>query len=153
MLANNLFNKWRKHLEEPSDIEQFDDWVQEAAETERRLPPAMRRQKLASWPEYQQAWVSYGYEAFTPRLARATTLQIDRYEYILDCLISHGTEKERKIIWACAHSGAFRHRGIQWSKIGKLFHCDRRTMKKLYIDSLIRVHYKSKKKHQKVLYS
>jgi len=153
MNAGNSLSKWSIHLDFPRNVEAFDDWLLEAAETERRLPPAIRKQKLASWPAYQQAWASYGYEAFTPRLASANSRQIDQYEYVLFCLIQHATERERKILWACAHSGAFRHRGIQWTKISKLFHCDRRTMKKLYIDSLIRVFYKANKKRPKALYS
>jgi len=141
-------------LEQPKDVEEFDDWLLEAAETERRLPKAVKKQKLASWPEYQQAWLSYASEAFTPTIAAANSRQITRYDYILLCLIEYATDRERKILWACAHSSVFRHgRKPQWTKCSKLFHCDRRTMKKLYIDALIRVHYKVKKKHPKVLYS
>ena len=47
------------NLVDNPDVNQLSDMFFEAAETERALPPAIRKQKLCSWPEYRQQWSSY----------------------------------------------------------------------------------------------
>ena len=44
-------------------IDELHDMLIEAAETERRLPPAVRKQKMASWPDYPLDWHGYGMDA------------------------------------------------------------------------------------------
>ena len=39
------------------DMTQLNDLFLEAAETERKLPAAIRKQKLSSWPDHVQEWV------------------------------------------------------------------------------------------------
>ena len=51
----------------------------EAAETERRLPRAMRRVTTTYWPVTKAEWLSYADEHTRVRL-QATTQQITRYE-------------------------------------------------------------------------
>lgn len=115
--------------------------IMEAAETERRLPPAIRKQKLASWPEYQTEWLSYGTVVYVPSLPKATTLQITKYEHTLDLLLEKCSDTDRRLLWAVAHSGAFRQRGPKWSVLARAYHQDRRTVKRNYLDALIRLHY------------
>ena len=45
-----------------SSITALHDSLIEAAETERRMPTAWRKQKLASWPEYRADWLAYADE-------------------------------------------------------------------------------------------
>ena len=43
-----------------ASITELDELFMEAAETERKLPAAIRKQKMSSWPEYVQEWSAYG---------------------------------------------------------------------------------------------
>jgi len=115
--------------------------IMEAVETERRLPPAIRKQKLASWPDYKTEWLNYGYVVYMPSLPRATTLQVTKYEHTIDLLLEKCSDHDRILLWAVAHSGAFRQRGPKWSVLGRAYHQDRRTVKRNYLDALIRLHY------------
>ena len=137
----------------PGNVEELDEWLIEAAETERRLPPAFRKQKLASWPSYQTEWLAYGDIVYTPSLSKATTIQVTKYELLLNLLIDHCETEQRQLIWAVVQTAAFRQRGAKWSLLARKFHKDRRSVKRDYFDALIRLHYKIQKKHPKVLYS
>ncbi len=121
----------------------LDDLFMEAAETERKLPPAIKKQKMASWPEYVKSWQSYGWTDFAPSLPKATPQQITRFEQAIDILNTTGmTKEDKQLIWATAHSAAFRDRGPSWAKIGRKMHIDARTVKKRYFDALVRLYYK-----------
>jgi hypothetical protein len=135
-----------------NNVEELDEWLIEAAETERRLPPAIRKQKLASWPEFKTDWLAYK-DVYIPSLPKATTIQVTRYEILLDLLLDQCSPEERKLLWAVAHTAAFRQRGAKWSLLARKFHKDRRTVKRDYFDALIRLHYKMKKKQPKLLSS
>ena len=102
------------------DVVELNDLFLEAAETERKLPPAVRKQKMCAWPDYVTSWSAYGYNAFE----------------MLD-------DDDRRLVWAVAHSAAFRQRGPSWSKIARLLSLnDPRIVKKRYKDALIRLYYK-----------
>ena len=96
------------------DIAQLNELFFEAAETERKLPTAFRKQKMASWPDYVTEWSGYGYST-----------------------------EDRRLVWAVAHSAAFRDRGAKWSKIARLLSLhDPRIVKRRYKDALVRLYYK-----------
>ena len=42
-----------------ASITELDELFMEAAETERKLPAAIRKQKMSSWPEYVQEWSAW----------------------------------------------------------------------------------------------
>ena len=136
----------------PGNVEELDEWLIEAAETERRLPPTFRKQKLASWPEFKTEWLAYK-DVYIPSLPKATTIQVTRYELLLNLLIDHCETEQRQLIWAVVQTAAFRQRGAKWSLLAKKFHKDRRSVKRDYFDALIRLHYKINNKQPKVLYS
>ena len=93
------------------DMTQLNDLFLEAAETERKLPAAIRKQKLSSWPDHVQEWFGYGYHAAeTPRLT-ATPEQVSRLDYAIELGITGLDVEDRKLVWAVAHSAAFRERG------------------------------------------
>ena len=117
------------------------DYLIEAAETERRLPAALRKQKLASWPDIQPDWLAYADSNKHNTLGKASARQIARYDEILLSIASLGSTDDRHLLWAVAHSAAFRRRGPSWLKLSKLLHCDRRTVKSRYQDALIRWYY------------
>jgi len=136
-----------------NNVEELDSWLIEAAETERRLPPAYRKTKLASWPSYKTDWLAYGDVVYNPALTKASTVQVTRYELMLILLIERASTEDRKLLWAVAHTAAFRARGPKWSVLAKQFHKDRRSVKRDYLDALIRLQYRIQVKQPKLLYA
>ena len=52
-----------------------------------------------------------------------------------------GNKEDRRLVWAVAHSAAFRERGPKWSKLAKLVHTHRETVKRRYEKALLDVFY------------
>jgi len=127
------------------DVAQLNDLFFEAAETERKLPAAIRKQKMCSWPEYPQSWKAYGYSEFQPGLPRATPKQVDDFDKALSLGIKHMNADDRRLVWAVAHSAAFRERGAKWDQIARMRGLrDGRQIKRRYMDALIRTWYNMK---------
>ena len=125
-----------------SSITSLHDSLVAAAETERRLPAAIRKQKLASWPEYLLDWTLYTTDGKTNvKLDRATAKQITRYDFVLDSIIKLQRPEDRKVLWFAAHSAAFKQRGPGWTKIAKVMKTNRRTVKQKYESALFRLFY------------
>jgi len=125
------------------DVVELNDLFLEAAETERKLPPAVRKQKMCAWPDYVTSWSAYGYNAFEAPKILATPDQISRYDKALRIASEMLDDDDRRLVWAVAHSAAFRQRGPSWSKIARLLSLnDPRIVKKRYKDALIRLYYK-----------
>ena len=124
------------------DIDDLHVSLIEAAETERRLLPARRQQKMASWPDYPLDWHGYGWTQAGEVMLRPTADQIDSLDYLFGLVVAMD-EEDRRIIWAAAHSAAFRHRGPQWTKITKILGLnDPRMVKRQYKDALIKLWYR-----------
>jgi hypothetical protein len=120
---------------------ELDELFQEAAETERKLPPATRKAMLSSWIEYDPGWSAYGYTKLEPTKLKATAEQITRLDHALDLGLLMTTE-DRRLVWAVAHSAAFRDRGPAWTKITRLLGMkDPRIVKRRYLDILVRLYY------------
>lgn len=123
-------------------VMELDDLFSEAAETERRLPAAIRKQKMASWPEYVNDWKSYGWEQYTPRLSPATSEQVTKFEKALFLGLNFMDSEDRKLVWLVSHSGAFQERGPRWTKLGRAMGLERRVVKRRYEQAIIRLYYK-----------
>jgi len=122
----------------------LDELFLEAAETERKLPPATRKAKLSSWVDYDPGWSAYGYTLLKPTKLKATAQQISRLDTALDLGLML-TSEERRIVWAVAHSAAFRDRGPAWSKIARLLGLkDPRIVKRRYLDTVVRLYFRLK---------
>ena len=127
------------------DVNQLNDLFFEAAETERKLPAAIRKQKMSGWPDYPQSWKAYGYNEFQVRLPKATPQQVDNFDRALVLGIKHMDADDRKLVWAVAHSAAFRERGAKWHQIARMRGLqDGRQIKRQYMDALIRCYYDMK---------
>ena len=134
------------------DVNELSNIFFEAAETERKLPPAYRKQKMSSWPDYVQQWSAYGYAEFDPKLPKATPTQIDSYMKAIILGIDMMDTDDRKMVWAVAHSAAFRERGPKWYKLAKMRgYSDGRVIKRKYQDALIRCWYKMKAQDDEIL--
>ena len=107
----------------------------EAAQTESKLPAAIRKSTTTYWPDYKAEWLSYADETTRVRL-QATTQQVSRYERAIE-LAGLLQAEQRRIVWACAFSSARRHRGPAWTKIGRLLGIDRRRVRQQYEAALL----------------
>ena len=119
------------------------EFLVRAAETERRLPSAIYRNLKTYWPEITgEKHVDFRPEKTAVTLCRATNRQIDDHAKALEMVITGLDNKEdRRLVWAVAHSAAFRERGPRWSKIAKLAHTHRETVKRRYEKALLDVFY------------
>ena len=125
------------------DIAQLNELFFEAAETERKLPSAFRKQKMASWPDYVTEWSGYGYSTTETTRLKASPDQITRLDKAIDLALTKMDDEDRKLTWAVAHSAAFRDRGPKWTKIAKILGLnDPRIVKRRYKDALVRLYYK-----------
>ena len=116
----------------------------EAAETNRKLPPAIKKQKLSTWVDYPKDWHSYGWTQAGTTITKATPEQISRYDLALD-LATLLDVKERKIVWGIAYSAAYRQRGAQWTKVSKMLgYKDPRIIKRQFDEALLKLYYLQK---------
>jgi hypothetical protein len=64
-------------------VEKLHDLFLEAAETDRRMPPAIRKAKLAYWVEYPMDWHGYGWTQQGVTHLKPTSQQIDNFDRAL----------------------------------------------------------------------
>jgi hypothetical protein len=123
-------------------IAELDELFMEAAETERKLPAAMRKQKMSGWPDYPNEYSAYGYNAFEVPMLKATPEQVSRYDAALNLVLTKLDEEDRRLVWAVSHSAAYRQRGPRWTKLAVILGLhDPRIVKQRYKDALIRLYY------------
>jgi hypothetical protein len=55
-------------------------------------------------------------------------------------------EDDRKLVWAVAHSAAFKARGAPWTRLARMLRLgsDGRVVKRRYMDALVRLHYRAR---------
>lgn len=109
----------REKVDQLRDVGVLTSMFFEAAETERRLPPAYRKKIGVAWPDYPDEKVAYGYTDAVARLSPATTKDIEHYEIAIK-LTFLMPEDDRKLVWAVAHSAAFRLRGPRWRVLSRV---------------------------------
>jgi hypothetical protein len=111
------------------------------AVTERRLPVAIRKQKLASWPDFPADWHGYGWTQIGEVRLRPTGEQIDDMDRA-HRLVMGLDEEDRRLVLAVAHSAVGRDRGPRWSKLAHILGLnDPRIVKRHYRDVLTRLYY------------
>ena len=131
-----------------TSIDQIHDLFLEAAETDRKLPPVIRKQKMSFWIDYVNEWGSYGWDGKSEMKLSATAAEITRYDKIADYLALMDVP-DRKLVWAVAHSAAYRDRGIQWTKIARILRLnDHRIVRRRYREALIKLYYKINKRRR-----
>jgi len=106
----------------------LDQLYYDAFLTDRRLPNAIRKQKLTFWFDMNRIdWLNYGdTEVKIPPTARS----ISRWELALKLIQFIENEDERRIIW-------YRGNRLSWSKIGRLVGLERRKVKNKYSELLM----------------
>ncbi len=121
------------------DIPQLDALFMEAGKTEMLLPRQGVKGITTSWLDIREEWSAYGYGHKRPLRIRPTAKQITNYDKALDLGLKLPLE-DRKVIWSVSISAQKRHRP-NWSKLGRLFKCDRRTVQHNYRGALMRAYY------------
>ena len=128
-----------------SDVNGLHDLFLTAAETDRRMLPAMRKQKLSSWPDYPLDWHGYGWTQEGETILKPTSRQITDYDRAMQLTVLMD-EDDRKLVWAVAHSAAFKARGASWTRLARMLRLgsDGRVVKRRYMDALVRLHYRAR---------
>lgn len=121
------------------DIPQLDALFLEAGKTEMLLPRQRVKGITTSWLDIREEWSAYGYGHKRSLRIRPTAKQITNYDKALDLGLKLPLE-DRKVIWSVSISAQKRHRP-NWSKLGRLFKCDRRTVQHNYRGALMRAYY------------
>ena len=130
---------------EPSNrmLVDLHNFLVRAAETERRLPSAINHNLKTYWPEITgERYVDFRPDKARLTVCHATNRQIDDHAKAMEMVITGlGNKEDRRLVWAVAHSAAFRERGPKWAKIAKLAHTHRETVKRRYEKALLDVFY------------
>ena len=136
-------NRKRRNKVDFTDlIRLFDD----AADTDRRMPSVIRKQKMCSWVDYPDEMSSYGYTKFTDLVRIAPEqVQVDRWEIATRLLMELEDKKMRKVIWAKA-------KGASWVWLGKRTKLTRQWIKEKYLEALIIMAFRINKNNVNKLY-
>ena len=104
---------------------------EEAARTDRRLPPAYKKAKTTHWVEYRQEKMYQNSWHKTELKVRPTSRQISRW-WIAHIILGSVVEDidTKKIIW-------IRAKRFSWSTIGRMFGYSRHKVKKLWEEEII----------------
>ena len=123
-------------------IDELHQMFIDMAQTERRLPIAIRKQKLASWPDYPLDWHGYGWTQQGEVRLRPTGEQIDEMDRAHSMIMQLELD-DRRLVLAVAHSAVGRQRGPRWSRLAHMLGLnDPRIVKRNYRDVLNRLYYK-----------
>ena len=123
-------------------IDELHQMFIDMAQTERRLPIALRTQKLASWPDYPLDWHGYGWTQQGDVRLRPTGQQIDEMDRAHSMIMQLELD-DRRLVLAVAHSAVGRQRGPSWSRLAHMLGLnDPRIVKRNYRDVLNRLYYK-----------
>jgi len=123
-------------------IDELHQMFIDMAQTERRLPIAIRKQKLASWPDYPLDWHGYGWTQQGDVRLRPTGQQIDEMDRAHSMIMQLELD-DRRLVLAVAHSAVGRQRGPRWSRLAHMLGLnDPRIVKRNYRDVLNRLYYK-----------
>ena len=111
----------------------------EAAETERKLPGALRSRYRVAWPEYvPDPNLAYGYGEFEVRPAPANASEVWRYDQILE-LAQVLDADDARLVWMVAHSAVRRQRGPAWSKVARVSGMHAATVKRRFEQSMLQM--------------
>ena len=109
----------------------LDQFFNEAARTDRRLPNVIKHQKMSSWVDYNKLdWLDKGYNS-RKIVVRPTGRQITRWWFSQIILLEFVEDQDmRKLIW-------LRAKRYPWTHIGRALALDRRKAKNKYEEELI----------------
>jgi len=121
------------------DMLELDELFVEAGRTELLMPRQKAKGITTSWLDIKEEWSAYGYGHKRPLKIHPTARQITNYNKALTIGLKLPKD-DRKVIWAVSLSSQKRHKP-NWSKLGRMFKCDRRTVQHNYRGALMRAYY------------
>lgn len=108
-------------------------WIEEAADTLRRLPRGYVKPRVTYWPDVVQSGIhSFGSAKFSNRLAAPSPRSIDRMERVLGWLF-HCDDDSRRIVWARAC-------GIPWRRLEDIDGRSHVTLRKVVDRGIADIH-------------
>ena len=120
-----------------------------AAATEQALPSISKITLKTLWPEMAtERNVDYKPDRTVVTLCKATNKQVDAHSRALELVInSIADPTDRRIVWAVAHSAAFRERGPKFKKLtqkfkgmGKEYPKSEKLLKRRYEEALFNLY-------------
>ena len=126
-------------------IQDIIDLYEEAARTDRRLPPAFKKRRSTAWLDYkQEKMYLHSYHKTEFRII-PNSQQVSRWWIASELLRLIIRDVDcRKLIWA-------RGKRMSFTKLGKMFGYSRRKVKSLWLDEMaymrlwLQLHEKNKK--------
>ena len=111
-----------------------------AAETERRMPAVNVRGVKTVWPDIAaERYVDFRPDKTQVTFCKATNKQIDAHAFAQE-LINRLEMETRIFVRMVLKTAAFRERGPAWSKIAKITHVHRDTVKRRYEQALFDIY-------------
>ena len=75
-------------------------WFEDSIRTGKRLPGAIKKQKLSYWMDYpDEYWTTYGYHDVSMRLPPPASRSISRFIFVLEAIRFVPEVEDRKLIW------------------------------------------------------
>ena len=104
----------------------------EAAETDRKLPPAYRLAVKAAWPDtVPDPDLAYGYNDAEVRRGHATAGEVQRYDVMVGWLQRVDADTS-KFLWSVAVSAVGRDRGPRFSMLARIMGLHPNTVKRRF---------------------
>ena len=118
-------------------VDQLAGMLFEAAETDRKLPPAYRLSVKAAWPDVApDPDLAYGYNDAEVRRGHATAGEVDRYDVVVGWLQRVAADAA-KFLWAVAVSAVGRDRGPRFKMIAQVMGLHANTVKRRFDRELL----------------
>ena len=120
-----------------------------AAATEQALPSISKITLKTLWPEMAtERNVDYKPDRTVVTLCKATNKQVDAHSLALELVVNAIADPtDRRIVWAVAHSAAFRERGPKFKKLtqkfkgmGKEYPKSEKLLKRRYEEALFNLY-------------
>jgi len=132
-------------LRHVSDVAGMPGLFFEAAETERKLPGALRQRYRVAWPEFvPDPTLAYGYGEAEVRPGPADAGEVWRYDQALE-LARVLDADDAKLVWAVAHSAVRRRRGPAWSRVARIVGSHPQTVKRDFERAMLQCWYSLKR--------
>ena len=111
-------------------------WFEDSIRTGKRLPGAIKKQKLSYWMDYpDEYWTAYGYHDVSMRLPPPTSRSISRFIFIIEAIRYVPEVEDRKLIW----KRAAKH---PWKLLEREFGMHRTNLHKKIKKELLRITFK-----------
>tara|TARA_Y100001972_G_C7619019_1_gene310404 strand:- start:601 stop:1017 length:417 start_codon:yes stop_codon:yes gene_type:complete len=117
-------------------VKELWDWLEDSIRTGKRLPGAIRKQKLSYWMDYpDEYWTTYGYHDVTMRLPPPTSKNISRFVFMLEIMRYVPEVEDRKLMWKRAAK-------YPWKNLEREFGMHRTNLHKKIKKELLRIIFK-----------